>query len=298
MKKYFFLILFYLFFINATGQTSDSTAIKSSATLTSDDTFNQKELGSWQKHRFAIKLGAFFPFNNTDVKVGNNNGNNGTRIDFEKDLGFSSFSSSFIIDGTWRASRRSSFGLQYYYLGRNSTKTIERDIHFGDNVYPAQATVTANFNTQIARFYYGYAFISKPKIEVGALVGSHLLITDMSLKLETNFSEGGRFKNSYNFVTPLPDLGLWGNFGIAKKMNLFANINYFYIESGEYTGSIFSYSIAFSYDLNKNLGLELAYTGLNFDIEKQKNDLNGDLKWGYNGPSITLSYSFGKPPQL
>lgn len=299
MKKHALLLVFCFLASFTHAQTKDSTAVETNISSQSKNASpQQKELGSWQKHRFTIKAGAFFPFNNTDVSIGSSNGDIGTNIDLEDNLGFSSFSSSFIAEINWRASRRSSFGLEYYYLGRNSTKTLEKDIHFGDNTYPAESTISANFNTQITRFYYGYAFISKPKIEVGALVGTHFLITDISLKLETNLTTSTEVKDNYDFVAPLPDLGLWGNFGIAERMNIFANANYFYIKTGEYTGNVFSYSLSFAYNLSENLGIELAYTGLNFELEKELQNKQSNLKWGYNGPSIKFAYSFGKPPKL
>lgn len=48
------------------------------------------------------------------------------------------------------------------------------------------------------------------------------------------------------------------------------------------------------YEVIPNLDLALGYTGLNFKVDVEKERLQGYFKWGYNGPSLTVSYSFGK----
>lgn len=297
MNRIILILILNLFLFTVNAQTSIPQAVGDSIfnSNNNDNMHQEPELGSWLKHRFKVKAGVFFPLNNTNVKVDGANGNIGTEIDFEDDLGFTGYSSSFIADLNWRVSRRSTVAFEYYYLGRKSTKTLDREINFGDNTYPLNAEVSAFFNTQIARFSYGYAFISKPKIEAGVLIGAHFLISDVGLRLESNFIEDREIKNNFDFVAPLPDIGLWGNFGIAKRMELFANANYFYIQVGDYTGSIISYSLSLSYNVYRNLDVELGYTGLNFEVDVEKQRLDGALKWGYNGPSLKLAYSFGRP---
>lgn len=297
MKQIILLLFSNCLLFAAQAQTFDSASVDDSIFDTTPNSVIEQdsELGSWLTHRFKVKAGAYFPLNNTNVKVGGANGNFGTEIDFEDDLGFTSYSTSFIADLNWRVSRRSTVAFEYYYLGRKSTKKLDREINFGENTYPINAEVSAFFNTQIARFSYGYAFISKPKIEAGVLIGAHFLISDVGLRLESNFIQDSEIKDNFDFVAPLPDIGLWGNFGIAKRMELFANANYFYIQVGDYTGSIISYSLSLSYNVYRNLDVELGYTGLNFEVDVEKQRLDGVLKWGYNGPSLKVAYSFGRP---
>jgi hypothetical protein len=38
----------------------------------------------------------------------------------------------------------------------------------------------------------------------------------------------------------------------------------------------------------------VGYTGLNFQVDKTKNEVNGFLRWGYNGPTLAATFSFGK----
>jgi hypothetical protein len=49
------------------------------------------------------------------------------------------------------------------------------------------------------------------------------------------------------------------------------------------------------YHVLPDLSLALGYTGMNFTVDVVKTKMEGFLKWGYNGPTITASYCFGKP---
>jgi len=44
----------------------------------------------------------------------------------------------------------------------------------------------------------------------------------------------------------------------------------------------------------KKLDISISYIGLNFKVDAKKPKLEGKLIWGYNGPAVTATYSFGK----
>ena len=45
--------------------------------------------------------------------------------------------------------------------------------------------------------------------------------------------------------------------------------------------------------LIRQLDLSLAYSGLNFVVKTTKKDISGEFRWGYNGPSLGATFSFG-----
>ena len=147
-------------------------------------------------------------------------------------------------------------------------------------------------DNHIVRIYYGYSFISKPTYEIGALIGAHVLLGDVGLRLE-GATQQIEYKDNFDFTAPLPDLGVYGEFVLGKKVGLFANFNYFAIKVDNVDGRILSYNLTVLYNLYKNFSITGGYTGLNMRVDVEKERLNGFLKWGYNGPTITLNYSFG-----
>lgn len=301
MKKLFVFLVMSLFWIPLNAQTIAKN--QSSESVTTFKTENEDFQDSyaddlpWHARRFKVAAGVFFPVNNTQVQVGTNNGNAGTEIDLEDDLGFSKSSSSFMGTFDWRISRRSRLGLEYFVLDRTSEKTLQREINFGDHTYNVNARVSAFFNVQIARIYYGYAFLSKPKYEAGLLIGAHVLFADVGLRLEAE-EASSEYKDNFAFTAPLPDVGIWGEFVLAKRWGLFVNANYLALKIDNIDGRIVSYNLSVLFNVYQNFSLTAGYTGLNFRVDAERERLNGYLKWGYNGPSITATYTFGNHVKL
>lgn len=301
MKKLFVFLVMTLLWIPLKAQTiaenNSSESVTTFKTENEDFQDNYSDDLPWHARRFKVTAGAFFPVNNTEVEVGSNNGNFGNLIDFEKDLGFNKSSVSFMGTFEWRISRRSRLGAEYYYLSRSATKTLQREIEFGDHIYPVDATVSAFMDNHIARITYSYAFISKPKYEIGALIGAHVLFGDVGMRLE-GATIDAEYKDNFDFTAPLPDIGLWGEFVLGRKVGLYANINYFAIKINDFDGRLLSYNLSVLYNVYQNFSLTAGYTGLNIRVDVEKERLNGFFKWGYNGPTITATYSFGNHVKL
>jgi len=302
MKKLFCFLIVPLFFSTIQAQTTAEIPVETPLTVLQNDIdtpskdYDVADL-PWYARRFKVTAGAFFPVNNTQIQVGTNNGNHGTEIDLENDLGFSKSSSSFMGTFDWRISRRSRLGFEFFALDRSSSKTLEKQIDFGEHTYNINTRVTAMFDVQIARIAYGYAFLSKPKYEAGLLIGTHVLFADLGLRVDAN-QTSLEYRDSFNFTAPLPDIGVWGEFVLAKRWGLYVNANYLAIKIDNIDGRIVSYNLAVSYNVHQNLSLTAGYTGLNFKVDAIKERLNGYLKWGYNGPTITAVYAFGHHVKL
>ncbi|AXB58337.1 hypothetical protein [Flavobacterium fluviale] len=301
MKKLFVFLVMTLLWIPLKAQTiAENNSSESVTTFKTENEDFQDSYSDdlpWHARRFKVTAGAFFPVNNTEVEVGSNNGNFGNLIDFEKDLGFNKSSVSFMGTFEWRISRRSRLGAEYYYLSRSATKTLQREIEFGDHIYPVDATVSAFMDNHIARITYSYAFISKPKYEIGALIGAHVLFGDVGMRLE-GATIDAEYKDNFDFTAPLPDIGIWGEFVLGRKVGLYANINYFAIKINDFDGRLLSYNLSVLYNVYQNFSLTAGYTGLNIRVDVEKERLNGFFKWGYNGPTITATYSFGNHVKL
>ncbi|WP_433831917.1 hypothetical protein [Flavobacterium anhuiense] len=298
MKQLFIFLVMMLLWIPLNAQTvaeSSKTEDLTATLKTENEDFQDNTIEDlpWHNRKFKVSAGGFFPVNNTVVKVEGNNGNIGTEIDLENDLGFSKSSASFLGTFDWRISKRSRLGFEYFVLDRTATKTLQRDINFGDHTYPVDGSVRGTFNVQIMRVAYGYAILSKPKYQAGLLVGAHVLFADLGLKLEAN-TQSVEYHDTFDFTAPLPDIGIWGEFVLGKRWGLYANVNYLAVQINDTDGRIISYGLSVLYNVHQNFSLTAGYTGLNFRVDTIQERLNGFLKWGYNGPTITAVYTFGK----
>jgi hypothetical protein len=296
MKKLVYFLIIPLSYFSALAQTTAEITKENTLTETQNDDRKiqdyQPDDLPWHGRRFKATAGAFFPVNNTEVEVNGTNGRIGTDIDFERDLGFQNNTVSFFGTFEWRASRRSRFNLEYFYLKRNSTKTLQKEIEFKDHVYPVNAEVAAFMDNQMIRFAYGYAIISKPKYELGLLIGAHIMLADVGVGLVGNTVQA-QYRDNVNFTAPLPDIGIWGEFVLGRKVGLYANLNYFALKIDDIDGRIVSYNLSVLYNVYQNFSLTAGYTGLNFRVDVARPKIDGFFKWGYNGPTIAATYSFG-----
>jgi hypothetical protein len=288
MKLLFFILLTCICSISYAQQ---NTTADSSITP-QKHTSQTASKAPWWVQRFTISAGGFIPTNNTNVKVGNSSGG-GSDIDFENDLGFTSSTTTFIAGGEWRASKRSRFNFNYYNINRSATHTLQKDIQFADTTYHANATIQAFFNTAIYQVSYGYALLSKPKYELGLMVGAHLV--DFSVGLGVVSSIGSVSGNKdFNTTAPLPDLGIWGGYAFSDHFAFNGAFSYLSLAVDNVKGQIVSYNASITYKAAETFSLALGYTGLNFDVDATTDKLHGAIKWGYNGPSFTANFSFGK----
>jgi hypothetical protein len=292
MKQLAFLLFIAAFWIPAKAQVQDTITIDTTKVKQEKVADAEAEKLPWRARRFRLMAGVFFPVNNTNIRVGNSSGSIGTDIDFEDDLGFKDNTSTFYANAMWRASKRSRFEFEYFVLNRSSVKVLEREIEFEDHVYEASARVEAFFDSQIIRFSYGYAIICKPKYEIGLLIGTHLMFIDVGLKADTSIGSA-EISDNYDFTAPLPDLGIWSEIVLTKRVGLYINANYLAAKVEDVDGHILSYNVSVLYNIHKNFSMTAGYTGLNIQVDVEKPRANGYLKWGYNGPSIAATYTFG-----
>ena len=171
-----------------------------------DSSKKNKYVAPWFVERFRISAGAFFPINNTVVQVSGTAAGHtaGTEINFERDLGFTKHTSTFVADAQYRLKRRSRFDLSYYRINRTSGHTLDKDIIFKDDTFHVNTSINSFFKTNIIRFSYGYSLIEKPTFELGLLIGTHVVSSDVGLEVNgTNV--GFEQQQSFGFTAPLPD---------------------------------------------------------------------------------------------
>ncbi|HEY2350510.1 MAG TPA: hypothetical protein VGH64_15935 [Puia sp.] len=250
-------------------------------------------IAPWWVEKFKLTAGLFVPINNTKVQVEASGTANGTDIDFNKDLGFDASQLTFLANFQWRISRRSRVNLAYYNMNRTATHTLQKDITFNDQVYHINSSVSTYFNTSIYQFSYGYAFIEKPTYEVGVLIGAHTVGTKAGISLN-GANSGVSQDNNFGFTAPLPDLGIWGGYAFSDRFAVNLDFDYLALSINNIDGRLIAYNLVFLYKLTRQLEISLAYTGLNFTVKTTKKDVTGDFRWGYNGPALGLTFSFGE----
>jgi hypothetical protein len=100
--------------------------------------------------------------------------------------------------------------------------------------------------------------------------------------------------SDFGFTAPLPDLGIWGGYEINERFAVTLDADYLSLTVNNITGQIIAYNLIFIYKLVPKLDISLGYSGLNFKVDAVKKNATGNFKWGYNGPYLAATFSFGK----
>ena len=245
----------------------------------------------WFVEKFRVSAGIFKMFNNGSFKIDSSLGF-GTEVNLENDLGFNESSNTFMGDFEWRSSQRSRFNLSYYNSKRRADHQLNRTLEIGDGTYDLNSNIYAYFNSELWRFSYGYALISKPKYEAGLLVGTHTMFSKIGIGIQGT-SINFELNKNYNVTAPLLDFGIWGGYALSDDFAVKGEINYFQLQIKNVGGSILGYNFSVVYKASKNLEFSTGVSGLNFEVTAVNTLLETNIKWGYNGMTLLACYTFG-----
>jgi hypothetical protein len=277
------------------NQTQWNTENEIEYSLKEKDTTKSKEMRDvpWFVNRYQVSFGFYGGFNNTNIQLNSKDGEIGTEVDFENDLGYDSYTSSIFADFQWRSSSRSRFVLSYYNLRRDTSYTIDEEFDFGDNTYPIDAEINSYFNTSVFRFSYGYAILSKPKYEVGLSIGTHLIDMEFGIGLVTDDIDA-QVSDSADVTAPLPDFGIWGGYAFSDKFAVNGEFDFFAVEIENIDGEILNYNISATYKASTHFNITAGINSLNTYIDITGKRADAEIDWGNNGISLRVAYVFGK----
>jgi hypothetical protein len=244
---------------------------------------------------FWIQASGFWASVDTDVRVASTaNPDGGTEIDLEDDFGLDD---SALLPAVFLGARLGGgwqLAAEYYSVGRDTTGTISRNITVDDVTYPANATVTAGFDTDIYRFTVGYAFVRNEHTEVGAALGLHA--TNIDFSLSGQGTVGGAPVSTQarrkEFLAPLPTIGLFANFEVSPGLTVGARADYLSLSVGDYDGELFNGQASIAYRITKNIGIGAAYRYVAYNVGVSKPDALGEFDYDYSGPSLFLEVGF------
>lgn len=136
---------------------------------------------------FQLSFGGFFVSTDTQIRLDGQAGRIGTDIDWEHDLDLED-KQRLRLDAFWRFAENHKVRFMYFENNRSSTKSLSRQIEFGDVSFPLNAIVEAELNTQVIELAYEYAFLKRDTVELSGSFGIHDI--DMSAALSGSIAAG------------------------------------------------------------------------------------------------------------
>jgi len=240
----------------------------------------------WEK--FSLDLGYFIANTDTSIRLGSGLG---VSVDVEDLLGLDTTSSAFRVDASWRFTdnRRHRLDFQWFSFRRDGSRTIGEDIIYKDkdgieHTIEAGTHVESFFDFDIYEVAYSYSFFQDDRIDLAGSLGLYVMPIDFGLNATGLLNVGG----SEKFTAPLPTLGVRADFAITPKWFFRSGIKVFYLEIGEFQGSILNANFAIEYLPWKHLGFGLGFDSLNVHVEADGEDypgidFKGEVNFNYTG---------------
>ncbi len=227
----------------------------------------------WEK--FSLDLGYFIANTDTSIRLGSGLG---VSVDVEDLLGLDTTNSAFRVDASWRFTdnRRHRLDFQWFSFRRDGSRTIGEEIHYKDKdgieqTIDADTHVESFFDFDIYEVAYSYSFFQDDRIDLAGSLGLYVMPIEFGLTATGLLNVGG----SESFTAPLPTLGVRADFAITPKWFFRSGIKVFYLEIGEFSGSILEANAAIEYLPWKHLGFGLGLDSLNVQVEADGEDYPG-----------------------
>jgi hypothetical protein len=219
----------------------------------------------------------------------------GTTINFESDLDLDDSDALPSITAGMRLGGKWSIEAEYYSLGREGSRSIDRTIRFDDTVFNVNAGVSARFDSDVYRFTVGYAFFRNQNVEVGGAIGVHGTDFDIELAGEASVSGtpavGGVVRRKKVFV-PLPTVGVFGTVNIMPRWVFNARVDYLSLSIDQYDGRLLNAQGAVSYRAMNNLDIGAMWRKVDYRLGIQRDRWQGQVRYRFSGPALFARLAF------
>jgi outer membrane scaffolding protein for murein synthesis (MipA/OmpV family) len=253
------------------------------------DIFNPTAFDNYSRQlpTFDIRVGAFFSNINTKVTRDTVDGVPGFEVDLEDILDAPDEETAIEVDAIWRIGAHHRFELGYFELVRDSTTTLQDDLEFGDQVFPAGTEIRSRIDYSSLRFGYTFYLMRDSQKELGIMAGLHLT------ELDTNIVADGtpqveRSKSS----TPLPVIGLNGAVFLGDKTALRARIHIFRTDFDQHEGSLNYAALDLEHRFSDLVSVGVGYNFYGVKLSSSDDGLNGNLNIRHHGPVLFASIGF------
>jgi hypothetical protein len=249
------------------------------------------------EEKFELLGGAFLQQYDTTIEIDNVDVGN-IEIGLEDDLDFDDSDTSYLLDASWRFLPKHRISVGYFGAERGVDAIATGDIPIGEEIIPAGAGYTSEFNIDVVPLQYTYSFINDANKEFYGSVGLHWSSVDFKLStaLGVGTEEEVLYDGTVEAEAPMPLVGLGYNHYINAKWKVAISAEGFYIKLSEDTfsfeGSILNLNLGTEYMLGKNFAIGATISWFSLDVDIDDDDWNGALDYSYWGPAAYIKARF------
>jgi hypothetical protein len=249
-----------------------------------------QENATARRERASILLGTFITDRDTNARLDSNQGDQGSDIDLEDDLGLETSTTVARIGGYWWLNDRHRFDGAYFDLSREASKRLQETIDFGDQTYTINTVVAVTSDLAVLKADYTYAMLARDRGYLGITGGFYISQTTLGLS-------AGSFGSSeeQDVTAPLPVIGLRGDYAIGEHITLRGAVQIFDYEVDQVGGHLTDAYFGADYAIGNRWAVGLAWNKVTMSItaESDRGNLEGSLDWGYDGVMLYAKFDMG-----
>ncbi len=220
-------------------------------------------------------------------------------VDFTRDFGMNREATRIRADASWRFTPRQQLRFSYFDNDITRSRTIDRDIAWGDYTFQANAQVTAQDKFTIYQLAYDFAVLHAPNYEVVGSVGIHLSDQTLRLSGTATVTPPGGSPSSASYQTtlnslsvPLPVIGLSGGWAFAPNWYLSGSAQFFKARLDGYDGNWRDVRASVTWMYNNHVGLSAGYDHYASRLDVNRKSFQGEVRYSYSGLLLGITGTF------
>ncbi len=277
------LLLIFLFICKQVvlSQTNDSTVVQKHRVL---------------NDRFIINSGLFVTSKSVFLDVGGDLPSN--PIDFTETLGLNRRENTFALNFYWRFSKDKKWfmGIEYFGVKNSQNIVLEDEIKWSNTIYPVGVELDSGFGINLYRLFFGRVISSGNKHEFSGGLGLHTMNINTFVQakayLQESFYELDTERKKFDVLAPVPNIGLRYLYTPNLRLALVAQIDWFSLTVGDYSGTLWNVAPEVSFQVFNNIGIGLGYRYFKANFKMNRKLWHGSADLLYQGPLLTLNGSF------
>jgi hypothetical protein len=282
--------------IAATSSLAQTASPGSGVILTSDESTPAQHLinDTW-----VISAGTFILSSSLDGNLNGNANPTGQKVNFDSDFGTNSEVTVVRAGVLWRWTPRQHLRFEYFHNRVTGTRTLDKNIEWGDYTFLANASVGAKNTFDVYELSYEYAFMRGPTYEIAGAAGMHFLNQHLQINGDATVtqSDGTVSSASYQSKTsslpaPLPVIGVRGGWAFAPNWYFDAAAQVFKVKIDAYDGSWWDMRAGVTWMYNRHFGVSAGYEKFQTHVNVDKGSFNGSLNLSYQGLLANVTATF------
>jgi hypothetical protein len=282
--------------VAAPSSLAQSSSPGSGVILTSNDATPAQHL---LNDKWVIQAGTFLLSSSVTSNLNGNANLEGKKVNFDQDFGGNGDVNVIRGGILWRWKPRHHLVFQYFHNRITRTRTLDKDIAWGDYNFLANGAVSMKNTFTIYELSYEYAFLRKPTYEIAGSAGIHFVDQHLSLSGNATVTQSDGTVQSASFQTssshlpaPLPVIGVRGGWAFAPNWYLEGAAQVFKVKITDYDGSWWDLRGGVTWMYNRHVGISAGYEKFIVHVNVDKTNFNGSLNLSYQGLLANVTATF------